>query len=552
MGEKFEKQLSLFDYIDRIEEVTSDKNTSCESAGLSNDIIIKLENYNLETYINDVETIGLENTWNYICQFVLKQPSNLPELIRIDNFSKLYEIGLAVEDKFKKKRCGQYSTPDDVALVMAEWLEQCEGDIVCDVACGTGKLILTFLELIGYEKARELISGGKLYLYDLDGIALRICRTAIAVKYGLDIVNHIHCVFADFLDKSIHLPYNCKVICNPPYAKIECIQDYWEKSNVLLDAKELYSAFMEKIFTQAKSTVIITPFSFVSGTKYYALREIMCEKGNGFIVSFDNVPGNIFNGKKQGIFNSNTSNSVRAAITVMQQDENKKGYKVSPLIRFKNEERERLLLAKTLEKTLPQNYQIITKKNTSFKKIDKSLEIIFQSWTENSKYKVKDMISENESDFLIDIPNTCRYYTTASSKKLNRVGAITINIRDEEMFRFLYCFVNSSFAYWWWRIFDGGITYSKNLFINMPIPFNLLTDDDKQFFGSLSKKMIEHEDDFIITKRNAGTIQQNIKFPESYRLEINNRILKILGIDSEGNVFDAVHANNFFNTKEKK
>ena len=89
MGKSFEKQLSLFDYIDRIEEVTSEKNTSCESAGLSNDIIIKLENYNLEIYINDVETMGLENTWSYICQFVLKQSDDLPELIRIDNFSKL-------------------------------------------------------------------------------------------------------------------------------------------------------------------------------------------------------------------------------------------------------------------------------------------------------------------------------------------------------------------------------------------------------------------------------------------------------------------------------
>ena len=37
-------------------------------------------------------------------------------------------------------------------LVMSQWLDKCDGDAVCDVACGTGKLILTYLDLIGYEK----------------------------------------------------------------------------------------------------------------------------------------------------------------------------------------------------------------------------------------------------------------------------------------------------------------------------------------------------------------------------------------------------------------
>ena len=69
----------------------------------------------------------------------------------------------------------------------------------------------------------------------------------------------------------------------------------------------------------------------------------MSDIGNGFIVSFDNVPGNIFCGRKHGIFNTNTANSVRASITVLKKDDALKGFKVSPLIRFKNEEREKLL-----------------------------------------------------------------------------------------------------------------------------------------------------------------------------------------------------------------
>ena len=156
---------------------------------------------------------------------------------------------------------------------MSKWLYKCEGTAVCDVACGTGKLILTYLELIGYDRARKLISSGNLYLYDFDNVALKICKTVISIIYGLDIADSIHDVFCDFLDKSVILPNDCKVISNPPYAQIDEIQDYWEHTNVVLDSKEYYSSFMEKIFNQSRSAVIITPFSFISGSKFYSLRK---------------------------------------------------------------------------------------------------------------------------------------------------------------------------------------------------------------------------------------------------------------------------------------
>ena len=38
---------------------------------LSDIIISKLKNYSLEKYIKDIETDGLENTWAYICEYVL-------------------------------------------------------------------------------------------------------------------------------------------------------------------------------------------------------------------------------------------------------------------------------------------------------------------------------------------------------------------------------------------------------------------------------------------------------------------------------------------------
>src|SRR5574344_110451 len=511
---------------------------------LTTDCLDRLNNYNLEKYTSDVEKLGLKNTWDNICQFVIDNKGKCPEFLSISNFGELYEIGLAIQDKKLKKKSGQYYTPDDVALVMSKWFDKEEGYNVCDVACGTGKLILAYLDLIGYDRARKLIAEKRLFLYDFDNTALKICKTAIAIKYGLDIIDSINDIFCDFLNLTVILPNDCKVISNPPYAHIDEIKPYWNNTEVLKTTKEFYSAFMEKIFTQAKSTVIITPFSFIGSSKFYSLREVMCATGSGSIFSFDNIPGNIFCGRKHGIFNSNKINSVRAAITVFRQSSNK-GFRVSPLIRFKNEQRTKILQCETLESILPNEYQIVTKKNKEFKKVSIQLLSVYNDWVNKSDYKIKDLVEQMKSNYFIDMPNTCRYFTTGSSKKLSRTGSISINIKDEKVFNFLYCFINLSFTYWWWRIFDGGITYTASLFNNMPIPFNLLNESDFTFFSEMASKMISEENNYIVTKMNAGTAQENIKFPVKYRLQINERILKILGYTLDGHIFDCVHDNEF-------
>ena len=96
---------------------------------------------------------------------------------------------------------------------------------ICDVACGTGKLILTYLEYIGEKQAKELLKAGRVYLYDSDKIALKICKTIIIIKkYGNDLKNKIHDICGDFLNKNIVLPNNCKTIANPPYANFKEIK----------------------------------------------------------------------------------------------------------------------------------------------------------------------------------------------------------------------------------------------------------------------------------------------------------------------------------------
>lgn len=499
----------------------------------------KYKCYQYEDYEKDVLAKGLRRTWEDIISFIVNN-GNENRFLDIGHLSELYEIGLALQNKHSKKATGQYYTPKDVARVMATWLEKGRGANVCDVACGTGNLILAYLDLIGKDEAVALICNGCLYLYDSDDVALRICEAILLLKYGKELKPFIHFIQGDFLSKQVRLPENCKVISNPPYATVNSINGDWEDTAVALQTKELYSMFMEKIIQQSVSSVIITPYSFIGGSKYYSLRKIM-NNYNGFIVVFDNVPGNIFRGKKYGVFNTNTSNSVRAAITVVENKAGRNGFKTTPLIRFKNEERTRLLQIDVLENFVNDQYQIISEKHSMYYKCAKDLNGIWSAWKGKSQKYLRDYIKK-DGRYVLAVPNTCRYYTTASNGALKRNGQIVLNIDDKDIFNYVYCLMNSSFAYWYWRLFDGGITYPRGLLLSMPVFYDILTEDDKIFFGNISGEMIGKSDCYIVTKKNVG-LQENIKYPRVFRDKINRRFLDILGIDTDEKVFDIVHSN---------
>lgn len=532
-------QYDLFDYAEEIENSIIKPLRKNEDK-FEKKIIEKLSHYSLECYIDDIKTIGLKKTWDNICKFIKSDSKHVNEFLRNSNFGQLYEMGLAEEDKEKKKSNGQYFTPEDVATIMAQWFANLDAENVCDVACGTGNLILNYLEIIGIKKATELISSGKLYLYDFDETALNICKTSILLKYGIQYKNMIHDIYCDFLDMKIHLPENCKVISNPPYARIESISYKWGDSEIISNTKEYYAAFIEKIIKQSKRSVIITPFSFMGGTKFYSLRKLM-NNYNGFIVAFDNVPGNIFSGKKFGIFNTNTSNSVRAAITVIENKENKKGFRTSSFIRFKNIEREKLLNTKVLESFLSDEYQIITSQNSMYFKCNKELTEVYKIWKEKSSKTLSNYVCEN-GQFLLSMPNTCRYITVASSKELKRSGQIILRFSDKDVYNFVYCLINSSFAYWYWRLYDGGITYQKGLLLSLPIFYDLLTIEDKKFFEKTTEELQKIETKCIVTKTNVG-IQENLRFPKIYREKINQKLFDILNIKKNISLFNSVHSN---------
>lgn len=503
--------------------------------------------YSINDYIKDIDKKGLKKTWHTILSKTMAKEFDT-ELFNIGNYGELYEIGLEHENKIDKKEMGKYYTPKDVALVMSRWLEPLEGENICDVGCGVGNLILSYLEVIGKEKAYNLINNGNLYLYDMDDIALEICRYSIAMKYGKELLKKIKVRHCDFLSQKIRLPKESKVISNPPYYKITNFSDDWKITKVIIDSKELYSAFIEKIIEQSKSSVIITPYSFIGSGKFYSLRQIM-NNYNGFVVSFDNVPGNIFNGRKYGIFNSNKGNSVRAAITVVENKKDVKGFRFTPLVRFKTEERSRMLKNDYLYSLLNDRYQIITPKRKNYYKCHKDLLKVLDSWEALSEQKMGNII-DSKYGKEIYVPTTCRYFTVGSKKELIRDGKRIIHIPDDEKYNYVYCMLNSTFAYWYWRLYDGGINCPLTIINSIPIFYDKLTKFQKEEINKIAEEMQENENKYLVYKMNAGKSQENIKFPIEYRNRINKVFFDALGIKKDISIFNKVHSSSLFNESE--
>lgn len=505
-----------------------------------------MKKYTKDDYIKSIQKNGLKKTWHSI---LLKTLNNQFEsdLFKIDNYGELYEIGLEYENKINKKEMGKYYTPKDVAGVMSNWLIPLKGENICDVGCGVGNLILSYLETIGEEQTKKILQNGNIYLYDMDEIALEICKYTIAIKYGKENLKKVHIKCCDFLNKKIKLPNNSKVISNPPYYKITDYGEDWEITRIISESKELYSAFIDKILTQSESSVIITPYSYIGGGKFSSLREKM-NQYNGFVVSFDNVPGNIFCGKKHGIFNSNKGNSVRAAIMVVQNKENINGFRFSPLIRFKTEERNTLLNNDYLNSLINDRYQISNNK-IGYYKCHKDLLKIFDKWNELSNQKIQDITSSKEGE-IIYVPTTCRYFTVGSKMNLSRNGKRTIYVKDKEKYNYVYCLLNSTFAYWYWRIYDGGINCPLAIINNIPVFYDRLNEKQKHDIDSIATEMQQLEKKYLVYKVNAGKKQENIKFPKIYRERINTIFLDALGVKENVHMLDKIHSSSLFDESD--
>lgn len=490
------------------------------------------DDFTIAKYEEQILSKGLDKVWDSLIDFLERYGIDRfsQEVVDFYDIGRLYEIGLAIENKYSKKEAGKYYTPRDVSRLMSNLLVKDEKvTSVADVGCGCGNLIIEVLSVIKERSTDEFNRlKDNIYLFEIDKIAIKICKARLRALFGID-PSRINIVCGDFLTKKAHIPNECYVISNPPYRRVKKIEHEWEYKRAISESKDLYVGFIEKIVRSSKKAVVVSPQSYIVGNNFSTLRTILYEEGFGEIYSFDNVPGTLFNGRKQGVFNSNTANGVRASILVFNKSVTK-GYHLTHLIRFKNDERKQILNVDYLHEQLGSLVQDLTRPLKCFKELETFVQKIEGNDTIHSLIE-EDKNKQNPS-LCIHVNSSGRYFIVASSKPLNRSGIYDFYAKDQNSYYLLYALLNSSYVYMWWRMLDGGILVPKRLILNIPLPSTQCLNND---VINYCKKLMQSEKQYLVYKKNAGNIQESIKFPKKHRENLN----KILF----GNItFEIIHS----------
>lgn len=466
-----------------------------------------------------LEKNGLRKTWiNLLATHVLSSGDNFryilddPEFkgfnpdtvdilsgLTVGEIGLFYEFSLAYIDMGSRANQGQYFTPDDVAKFMVSHAKEFTDGVWLDPCSGVGNLSYW---LVKSQKDPEKFLRENLILVDRDPLALLIASVIMTTHFQVDSTDVFHAVRGrsvcrDYLDDK-PLPAHDFTLMNPPYVGVS--QDTRFES---FKSGDLYAYFLEKATKHSSGVIAITPQSFLNATKFEGLRNILV--GHGLkIYSFDNVPDTIFKGFKFGSQNTNTSNSTRAAITVMDKTSSKTV--ITPLLRWRAAERSVMFdaAAKMLTDFTPSK--------SIFPKCGSELKPFFDALS--TKPALKTLLSSTPTEWTLTIPSSPRYFTPAVKRTLSRSSAKAIFFKDEDSLKKAYVLLNSSAFYWWWRVMDGGMTVSLKTIQTLPIP-DFVVDE------SLISLLEASEQNNLVIKMNAGKPNENVKHPVALVAALN-------------------------------
>ena len=496
---------------------------------------------------------GIRNTWRSILATHIKGVKKFQYVLDSDEFKGvkfldndvllglsigevgvLYEYSVARVNSESRKSNGQFFTPDDVAKFMAGFSRKFPDGVWLDPCSGIGNLSW---HLASLQENPEDFLKSKLVLSDKDALALLIARTLLTVSFqdkSKNLFNQISGNFIkfDFLSVSskgpdlqqdpnsllASIPMHDFVIVNPPYLATEM-----DKRFETAKSRDLYAYFLENVIKSSKGFISITPQSFTNAGKFEDLRRlILSHYTNVTIFNFDNVPANIFKGIKFGSKNTNTANSIRAAITVALPGKGKR--QITSLLRWRSHEREALF------RQAPKHLSSAELTEEFFPKVSKEYEEIYRQVKDLPR--LGDKLSKAPTKYSLHVPSSPRYFISALRAPVKRASQHEIFFSNSIDRDIAYVLLNSSFMYWWWRVRDGGMTLSQETVYSLPVP-------DFEVCPDLVKALRTSERTSKVYKQNAGAAQENVKHP----MELIERLNQVVLPDS-AELLIALHQNS--------
>ncbi len=439
--------------------------------------------------------------------------------LTVGEISVLYEYSLVYIDRDKRKQEGQYFTPDDIAQVMAKKaMSFPKNKIWIDPCSGVGNLSYW---LIQYQENQEDFLKNNIFLIDQDKLALFIARFILAVNFqekDSRLFESIKSRFvvADFLFSN-DLPAHDYAILNPPYV-VAKPNIHFETSS----ARDLYAYFLERVIKTSAGFVSITPQTFTNGQKFNSLRRLLIDNFSDIdVYCFDNVPDNIFRGIKFGSKNTNKANSTRAGIIVAKQNNKKRVFRITPLLRWRVKDRQKLL--DSVDNFLAE----IVPRVDIFPKLQKELLPLYDFAKKQTRI-LAHLVSQHPTQYKLIVPSTPRYFISALKTSVERSSFKTLYFYNDSERDIAYLLLNSSYMYWWWRVNDGGMTISEKTLLTLPVINGISIEK------SLLSKIEQSEKTNRVIKKNAGKDNENVKHDPSLVKEINKllfpRFANVLGM----------------------
>lgn len=426
----------------------------------------------------------------------------------IGEIGVVYEALLALGDQDSRRLRGQYFTPDDVAHFLAKQAERFPEGHWIDPCCGVGNLAWHLASTM--DDPASFVAE-RLTLVDLDPIALKTAVGLLAASFAAPDSIATLTNLAERSTKQNYLagnrpPRHDFAILNPPYAAT--LRDQRFKS---ADARDLYAYFLERTLDHAEGFIAITPAAHLSGLKYATLRTLLEERNGGEVLVFDNVPDTVFRGYKYGSTNTSKTNFVRAAITTSAPSDT--GWRITPILRWAARSRP-WLWHSAKDDLLP----LRTGPAGEWVKLMQGTEAVWDHLA-GADRTLGDLMSRIPTQFRLTVAATPRYYVSASRRDLDRGSKHTLYFRNSHDEALAYLVLNSSLPYWWWRSLEGGITLSLRNLRSLPLPSGLAIDDQ------LVERLEASEATDVVTKLNAGKLNENVRRPRSLVNAIDRHVL---------------------------
>ena len=448
------------------------------------------------------------------------------------------EIELVYSDG--RRKSGIHHTPFDVIQHMADIsLSKIEIDddsipedlVICDLAVGAGAFLIQFARIISNITGQDvgLILDKHVIGFDIDSEVLQVCSLCFHLERGCpELVSSYHLHQVDTVGKINSREKVQQKIAemmpaskgrstittgNPPYVRVKA-KEYEELGLQSNKCGNLSAYFLERaIDTTEIGKVVcqIVPQSVVQSESMKPIRKILHSRCSDITQEvFDCVPGYMFD---QGKIGSNSSTSITqrvAIITAITGEKRETTLKSTRFIRWGSQERN--VLFENIETTeIPKELTV----NFQFPMIgdNKTKEVFYK--IRKSKRIMEELFGEKKNMVLF-VPKAIRYFATASRCDLNR-NQIEIKFENKEARNLAQLILNSSFFYWYWRIFGNGFQISNRDISQLPIPSEDKQKEYQKRIDTLSDRIHRNRFRLAVHKQNKGKIS-NIKYDNDPKL----------------------------------